>query len=89
VIEHMCEYLGMNLAEWADASGGSAFGAGRRVVVADLGETSDNLVRDMTDVLMSFGARLYGYRGARNRVLLALACAKRAPEAARVGGEDD
>jgi putative resolvase len=68
---------------------GGAFGASRRVVVADPGETSDNLVRDKIDVLVSFCARLYGHRGAHNRVLLALACAKRAPEAARVVGEDD
>jgi predicted site-specific integrase-resolvase len=62
---------------------------GRRVVVVDPGETSVNLVRDMIDVLVSFCARLYGRRGARNRVLLALDCAKQAPEAARAGGEDD
>jgi putative resolvase len=71
------------------APGGGAFGPGHRVVVADPRQTSDNLVRDMIDVLASFCAWLYGRRGARNRVLLGLACAKRAPEAARVGGEDD
>ena len=57
-------------------------------MVADPGETGDDLVRDMIDVLASFWARLYG-RGVRNRVLRALADAKRTPEAARVGGEDD
>jgi putative resolvase len=36
---------------------------GRRVVVADPGETTDDLVRDMVDVLTSFCARLYGRRG--------------------------
>jgi putative resolvase len=71
------------------APGGGAFGPGRQVVAADPDETSDNLVRDMIDVLVSFCTRLYGRRGARNRVVPALACAKRAPEAARVGGEDD
>jgi putative resolvase len=59
------------------------------VVAADPDETSDNLVRDMIDVLVSFCTRLYGRRGARNRVVPALACAKRAPEAARVGGGED
>jgi Helix-turn-helix domain len=45
---------------------------GRRVIVADPGETGDDLVRDMIDVLASFWARLYG-RGVRNHVLRALA----------------
>lgn len=51
---------------------------GRRVVVSDPGETDDNddLVRDMTEVLTSFCARLYGRRGARNRAIKALGCAK-------------
>ena len=49
---------------------------GRRVVVADPGEMDDDLVRDMTEVLTSFCARLYGRRGARNRALKALGCAK-------------
>jgi len=58
-------------------------------MAADPGETTDNLVRDMIEVLVSFCTRLYGRRGARNRALPALACAERAPQAARVGGEDD
>lgn len=50
---------------------------GRRVVVVDDGEMDDDLVRDMTEVLTSFCARLYGRRGARNRAIKALGCAKR------------
>lgn len=50
---------------------------GRRVVVVDPGEVGDDLVRDMTEVLTSFCARLYGRRGARNRAVKALGCAKR------------
>jgi len=50
---------------------------GRRVLVVDPGEVEDDLVRDMTEVLTSFCARLYGRRGARNRALKALGCAKR------------
>ena len=50
---------------------------GRRVMVVDPGEVDDDLVRDMTEVLTSFCARLYGRRGARNRALKALGCAKR------------
>ncbi|WP_084031239.1 IS607 family transposase, partial [Mycobacterium avium] len=38
---------------------------GRRIVVADPGETTDDLVRDMIEVLTSMCARLYGRRGAR------------------------
>ncbi len=50
---------------------------GRRVVVVDDGGVDDDLVRDMTEVLTSFCARLYGRRGARNRAVKALGCAKR------------
>ncbi|MDP3971412.1 MAG: IS607 family transposase [Candidatus Nanopelagicales bacterium] len=52
---------------------------GRRIVVADPGETTDDLVRDMIDVLTSFCARLYGRRGARNRAMRAVTCAKQEP----------
>lgn len=48
---------------------------GRRIVVADDGETDDDLVRDMIEVLTSMCARLYGRRGARNRAEKALRCA--------------
>ena len=50
---------------------------GRRLLVADPIETTDDLVRDMVEVLTSFCARLYGRRGARNRALRALTAAKR------------
>jgi len=49
---------------------------GRRLVVADPGETTDDLVRDMIDVLTSFCARLYGRRGARNRAMRAVTATK-------------
>ena len=49
---------------------------GRRVLVVDPGEVDDDLVRDMTEVLTSFCARLYGRRGARNRAEKALRCAE-------------
>lgn len=48
---------------------------GRTVRVVDEGEVQDDLVRDMTDVLTSFCARLYGRRAARNRAEKALAAA--------------
>jgi putative resolvase len=47
------------------------------VLVADVGEATDDLVRDMVEVLTSFCARLYGRRGARNRAMRALTAAKR------------
>lgn len=48
---------------------------GRTVRVVNDGEVSDDLVGDMTDVLTSFCARLYGKRAARNRARTALAAA--------------
>ena len=55
---------------------------GRKIVVTDPGETTDDLVRDMIEVLTSMCARLYGRRGARNRAMRAVTAAKREP-----GGE--
>ena len=45
----------------------------RRIIVIDDKEIDDNLVRDMTEVLISFCARLYGRRGAKNRAERAMA----------------
>jgi putative resolvase len=52
---------------------------GRRIVVADPSETTDDLVRDMIEVLTGMCARLYGRCGARNRAMRALTAAKREP----------
>ncbi len=49
---------------------------GRTIIVADRGETTDDLVRDMIEVLTSMCARLYGRRGARNRAMRAVTAAK-------------
>jgi len=51
---------------------------GCRVVVMDDNEVPDDLVRDMTEVLTSFCARLYGRRGAANRAHRAIECAGKA-----------
>lgn len=51
---------------------------GRQILVVDEGEVDSDLVRDMTEVLTSFCARLYGRRGARNRALRAITQAKNA-----------
>jgi putative resolvase len=64
---------------------------GRRLVVVDPGETSDDLVWDMIEALTSLCARLYGRRGARNRALRAVTCARKPPGDAghdTTGGED-
>src|ERR671930_1289372 len=50
---------------------------GRRLVVLDDGEVTDDLIRDMVEVLTSLCARLYGRRSARNRALKAVRCAER------------
>ncbi|NML50014.1 IS607 family transposase [Streptomyces sp. R302] len=49
--------------------------SGRRLVVLDPTETADDLVRDITEVLTSMCARLYGRRAAKNRAARAVAVA--------------
>ena len=73
VVEHR-DRLGRVNVELAEAA---LSAAGRRLVVLDPGEVGDDLVRDMTEVLTSFCARLYGRRSARNRAEKALRCAER------------
>ncbi|MHB1713204.1 MAG: IS607 family transposase [Acidimicrobiales bacterium] len=72
VVEHRDRLARMN-AELVEAA---LSAHGRRLVVLDPGEVDDDLVRDMTEVLTSFCARLYGRRSARNRAVKALNCAK-------------
>jgi putative resolvase len=55
---------------------------GRAIVVADPGEATGDLVRDVIDVLTWMCARLYGRRGARNRAMRAITATKRDPGAA-------
>ena len=57
--------------------------------VTDPGETTDDLVRDMIEVLTGFCARLPGRLGARNRALRAVTCAKQPPGAGPAGGGQD
>lgn len=49
--------------------------SGRRLVVLDAAETADDLVRDITEVLTSMCARLYGRRAAKSRAARAVAVA--------------
>src|SRR5258707_13880848 len=46
---------------------------GRRLLVADPAEVDDDLVRDVTEILTSLCARLYGQRAARKRAERAVA----------------
>ena len=46
-------------------------------MVANNGEGTDDLVRDMIEVLTSMFARLYGRRGARNRAMHAVTAVKK------------
>ncbi len=48
---------------------------GRELVVVDTAEVDDDLVRDMTEILTSMCARLYGKRAAANRAKRAVAAA--------------
>ncbi|MBT2505924.1 IS607 family transposase [Streptomyces sp. ISL-98] len=48
---------------------------GRELVILDPEESTDDLVRDITDVLTSMCARLYGKRAAKNRAARAMAAA--------------
>jgi predicted site-specific integrase-resolvase len=59
----------------------------RKLAVIDEGELQDDLVRDMTDVLTSFCARLYGKRGAKARAKAALKTAE-TTDTAGSGSED-
>jgi len=46
---------------------GALVGQGRELVVVDSAGVDDDLVRDMTEIVTSMCARLYGKRAAQNR----------------------
>ena len=48
---------------------------GRRLIVVDQSEVTDDIMRDIHEVLVSMCARLYGRRAAKNRADRALAAA--------------
>ncbi len=72
VVEHRDRLAGFG-AEYIEASFAAS---GRRLIVMEQGEVEDDLVRDMTEVLTFFCARLYGRRSARHRAKRALEAAK-------------
>lgn len=72
VVEHRDRLARLGVEHLAAALAAS----GRRIVIADDGETTDDLVRDIIEVLTSMCARLDGRRGARNRAMRAVTAAK-------------
>lgn len=52
---------------------------GRRLLVVDPSEADDDLVRDVTEILTSLCARLYGRRAAANRAARAVAALEQDP----------
>lgn len=68
IVEHRDRLARMNMGLVENALKAQ----GRRVVVVDDTELDDDLVRDMTEVLTSFCARLYGRRAAERRAEKAL-----------------
>ncbi|MEU7996287.1 IS607 family transposase [Micromonospora sp. NPDC049060] len=76
VVEHRDRFARFG-AEYVEAA---LTAQGRRLLVVDPGEVDDDLVRDMTEILTSLCARLYGRRAAADR-------AKRAVDAATGGDQ--
>jgi putative resolvase len=68
VVEHSDRLARVGVGSWRPRCGAQA----RRVMVADPGATTDDVVVHMIGVLTSVCARLYGRRGARNRATCAL-----------------
>jgi predicted site-specific integrase-resolvase len=63
VVEHRDRFARFG-AEYVEAA---LAAQGRRLLVVDPGEVDDDLVGDVTEILTSLCARLYGRRGAANR----------------------
>lgn len=72
IVEHRDRLARMNVGLAESALKAQA----RRLVVVDGTEMEDVLVRDMTESLTSFRARLYGRWGARNKAREALRAAR-------------
>ena len=69
VVEHRDRFARFG-AEYVEAA---LAASGRRLLVVDPAEVDDDLVRDVTEILTSLCARLYGRRAAANRAGRALA----------------
>ncbi len=71
VVEHRDRFARFG-AEYVEAA---LAASGRRLLAADPAEADDDLVRDVTEILTSLCARLYGRRAAANRAARAVAAA--------------
>jgi len=71
VVEHRDRFARFG-AEYVEAAMSAS---GRRLLVVDPAEVDDDLVRDVTEILTSLCARLYGRRAAANRAARAVAAA--------------
>jgi putative resolvase len=71
VVEHRDRFARFG-AEYVEAA---LSAQGRRLLVADPAEVDDDLVGDVTEILTSLCARLYGRRAAANRASRAVAAA--------------
>lgn len=71
VVEHRDRFCRFGF-EYVEAALGAQ---GRELVVVDSAEVDDDLVRDMTEILTSMCARLYGKRAAANRAQRAMTAA--------------
>jgi predicted site-specific integrase-resolvase len=69
VVEHRDRFARFG-AEYVEAV---LSASGRRLLVVDPAEVDDDLVRDVTKILTSLCARLYGWRSAANRAARAVA----------------
>jgi len=69
VVEHRDRFARFG-AEYVEAA---LAASGRRLLVAGPAEVDDDLVRDVTEILTSLCARLYGKRAAANRAARAVA----------------
>lgn len=78
VVEHRDRFCRLG-SEYVDAA---LAAQGRALVVVDSAEVDDDLVRDMTEILTSMCARLYGKGAAQNQAKRALAAVAEDAEAA-------
>ena len=69
VVEHRDRFARFG-AEYVEAA---LAASGRRLLVVDPAEVDEDLVRDVTEILTSLCARLYGRRAAANRAARAVA----------------
>ena len=69
VVEHRDRFARFG-AEYVEAA---LSAQGRRLLVVDAGEVDDDLARDVTEILTSLCARLYGRRAAANRAARGIA----------------